>query len=106
MATVFAPLHAPMDQALGLVMRRCGVRGSEVAPLQGRDLDWSQHAWRIEQGTGRQDRQVDLSADAVESWRACLQQRPSGVPAEAVCWHPKRPPRTLSVQALQKTMAR
>ena len=106
MATVFAPLHVPMDQALGLVMRRCGVRGSAVAPLQGRDLDGSQHAWRIEQGTGRQDRQVDLSADAVESWRACLQQRPSGVPAEAVWWHPKRPPRTLSVQALQKTMAR
>jgi site-specific recombinase XerD len=104
--TLFAPIHSPMDKALFLLMLRCGLRVSEVAHLKVRDIDWSQQALRIEQGKGRKDRQVYLSADAVESLRACLQQRPSGVPEEAVFWNQKRPTRTLSVKAIQKKMAR
>jgi site-specific recombinase XerD len=104
--TLFAQIHSPMDKALFLLMLRCGLRVSEVAHLNVCDIDWSQQALRIEQGKGRKDRQVYLSADAVASLRECLQQRPSGVPEEAVFWNQKRPTRTLSVKAIQKKMAR
>lgn len=103
---LFAQIHSPMDKALFLLMLRCGLRVSEVARLKVYDIDWSQQALRIEQGKGRKDRQVYLSADAVASLRECLQQRPSGVPEEAVFWNQKRPTRMLSVKAIQKKMAR
>ena len=103
---LFAQIHRPMDRALFLLMLRCGLRVSEVAQLKLHDIDWSQQAVRIDHGKGRKDRQVYLSADAVASLRECLQQRPSGVPEEAVFGNQKRPTRTLSVKAIQKKMAR
>jgi site-specific recombinase XerD len=75
---------------------------SEVAQLKVRDLDWSQQALLIAQGKGRKDRRVSLSADAVESVHACLQQRPSTVPGALVFWNQQRPCRPLSVKAIQK----
>jgi site-specific recombinase XerD len=48
--TLFAPIHSPMDKALSLLMLRCGLRVSEVAHLNGCDIDWSQHALRIAPG--------------------------------------------------------
>jgi site-specific recombinase XerD len=49
---------------------------------------------------------VYLSADAVASLHACLQQRPSGVPGEIVFWNRKGPSRPLSVKAIQKKIQR
>jgi integrase/recombinase XerD len=82
------------------------LRVSEVAQLTLQDIDWSQQAVLVEQGKGRKDRRVYLSADAVASLREGLTQRPSGVPEDAAFWNQQRPSRTLSVKAIQKNMAR
>jgi site-specific recombinase XerD len=103
---LFAQIHHPMDRALFLLMLRSGLRVSEVAQLKVRDLDWSQQALLIEQGKGRKDRRVYLSADAVASLHVCLQQRPSDVPGDLVFWNQKRPSRPLSVKAIQKKIQR
>jgi site-specific recombinase XerD len=103
---LFAHIHVAMDLTLFLLMLRCGLRVSEVVQLQVSDIDWTQQALRIEQGKGRKDRRVYLSADAVASMRECVQRRPSGVPGDAVFWNQKRPSRPLSVKAIQKKMAR
>lgn len=103
---LFAQIHHPMDRALFLLMLRSGLRVSEVAQPKVRDLDWPQQALLIEQGKGRKDRRVYLSADAVASLHACLQQRPSNVPGELVFWNQKRPSRPLSVKASQKKIQR
>jgi site-specific recombinase XerD len=103
---LFAQIQHPMDKALLLLMLRCGLRVSEVAQLTLKDIDWSQQAVLVEQGKGRKDRRVYLSADADASLRECLKQRPRGVPGGAVFWNQKRPSRTLSVKAIQKKMAR
>jgi len=103
---LFAQIQHPMDTALFLLMWRCGLRVSEVAQLKLKDIDWSQQAALVEQGKGRKDRRVYLSADAVAHLRECLKQRPSEVPGDAVFWNQKRPSRALSVKARQKNMAR
>jgi site-specific recombinase XerD len=103
---LFARIQHPMDRALFLLMLRCGLRVSEVARLKVRDIDWTQQTLRIEQGKGRKDRYVYLSADALASLRECLQRRPAGVPGDLVFWNQKRSSRTLSVKAIQKKMAR
>jgi integrase/recombinase XerC len=103
---LFAQIQHPMDKALLLLMLRGGLRVSEVAQLTLKAIDWSQQAMLVEQGKGRKDRRVYLSADAVASLRECLKQRPSGVPGDAVFWNQKRPSRTLSVKAIQKKIAR
>jgi site-specific recombinase XerD len=103
---LFAQIHHPMDRALFLLMLRGGLRVSEVAELKMRDLDWSQQALLVEQGKGRKERRVYLSADAVASLHACLQQRPSDVPSDMVFWNQKRPSHPLSVKAIQKKIQR
>jgi site-specific recombinase XerD len=103
---LFAQIQHSMDRALFLLMLRCGLRVSEIAQLKGRDLDWSQQGLLVEQGQGRKDRRVYLSADAVASLRECLRLRPSGVPGDYLFWNQKWPHRTLSVKAIQKKMAR
>jgi site-specific recombinase XerD len=103
---LFAHIHVSMDRTLFLLMLRCGLRVSEVVQLKVSDIDWPQQALRIEQGKGRKERRVYVSADAVTSLRECVQRRPSGVPGDAVFWNQKRPSRPLSVKAIQKKMAR
>ncbi|MBI3328011.1 MAG: tyrosine-type recombinase/integrase [Nitrospinae bacterium] len=103
---LFAQIQHPMDTALFLLMLRCGLRVSEAAQLKLQDIDWSQQAVRVDQGKGRKDRQVYLSADTVASLQECLKQRPRGVPGEAMFWNQKRPHRPLSVKAIQKKMER
>jgi site-specific recombinase XerD len=103
---LLAHIQHPMDKALFLLMLRGGLRVSEVAQLKLKDIDWSQQAVLVEQGKGRKDRRVYLSADAVASLRECLTQRPNGVAGDAVFWNQKRPSRALSVKAIQKKMAR
>ena len=103
---LFAQIQHPMDRALFLLMLRGGLRVSEVAQLKVRDLDWSQQALLIEHGKGRKDRRVDLSADAVASLHAGLQQRPSDGPGDMVFWNQKQPSRPLSVKAIQQKIQR
>jgi len=103
---LFAHITPPMDHALGLLMLRCGLRVSEGARLRLGDLDWEQPSLRIDQGKGRQDRIVSLSADARAALRTCLALRPAAVPDEGVLWNQKRPHRALSTKGIQKKMER
>src|SRR5713101_3491379 len=67
--TLFTRITHPRDYALALLMLRCGLRVSEVARLRLADLDWEQQSLRIDQGKGRKDRMVSLSADALGALR-------------------------------------
>jgi len=102
----FAQLAHPMDRALFLVILRCGLRVSEVAQLKLEQIDWEQQALRIVQGTGRKDRCVYMSPDAVASVQQCLEQHPGARAQGYVFWNRKRAQHPLSVQAMQKKMER
>jgi integrase/recombinase XerC len=104
--TLFAQITHPLDHALALLMLRGGLRVSEVAHLRLQDIDWDQPALRIEQGKGRKDRIVYLSADVVTALRTCLATRPDIVPTGLVCWNQKRPHRPLSTKGIQKKLER
>src|SRR5712692_7548486 len=103
---LFAQMTHPMDHALYLLMLRCGLRVSEVARLRLDDIDWEQQSLRIDQGKGRKDRIVYLSADALTALRTCLALRPAVVPDDLVFWNQKRPHRALSTKGIQKKMER
>jgi site-specific recombinase XerD len=103
---LFAQITHPMDHALGLLMLRCGLRVGEVARLRLVDIDWTQQSIRIEQGKGRKDRIVYLSADAREALHTCQAARPPEVPDDLVFWNQKRPQRALSRKGIQKKMER
>jgi site-specific recombinase XerD len=79
---------------------------SEVARLRRSDLDWEQQSLRIDQGKGRKDRVVYVSADALAALRTCLAVRPAAVPGEVLFWNQKRPHRALSSKGMQKKMER
>ena len=49
---------------------------------------------------------MSLSPDAVASVRVCCARRPPGVPEVSVFWQRQRPTTRLSIQAIQKNMAR
>jgi site-specific recombinase XerD len=104
--TLFTRITHPMDYALALLMLRCGLRVSEVARLRLADLDWEQQSLRIDQGKGRKDRMVYLSADALGALRTCLALRPAVVPDGLVFWNQKRPHRALSSKGIQKKIER
>jgi len=104
--TLFTRITHPRDYALALLMLRCGLRVSEVARLRLADLDWEQQSLRIDQGKGRKDRIVSLSADALGALRTCLALRPAVVPDGLVFWHQKRPHRALSSKGIQKQIER
>jgi site-specific recombinase XerD len=104
--TLFTRITHPMDYALALLMLRCGLRVSEVARLRLADLDWEQQSLRIDQGKGRKDRMVYLSADALVALRTCLALRPAVVPDGLVFWNQKRPHRALSSKGIQKKIER
>ena len=103
---LFAQITHPMDHALALLMLRGGLRVSEVARLRLGDIDWTQHSIRIDQGKGRKDRLVYLSADALAALRTCLTARPMVVPDGLVFWNQKRPHRPLSAKGIQKKIER
>jgi site-specific recombinase XerD len=104
--TLFAQITHPMDHALALLMLRGGLRVSEVAHLRLDDIDWTQQSVRINQGKGRNDRLVYLSADALAALRTCLPARPTVVPEGLVFWNQKRPHRPLSAKGIQKKIER
>ena len=103
---LFTQITNPLDHALYLLILRCGLRVSEVARLRRSDLDWEQQSLRIDQGKGRKDRVVYVSADALAALRTCLAARPAAVPGEVVFWNQKRPHRALSSKGMQKKMER
>jgi site-specific recombinase XerD len=103
---LFAVISNPLDRALFLLMLRCGLRVSEVAHLKITDIDWEQKALFVEQGKGRKDRWVYLSADAVESLSECLRLRPMSAPGGYFFWNQKRQNKPLGVKAIQKKMER
>jgi site-specific recombinase XerD len=104
--TLFTQITNPLDHALYLLILRCGLRVSEVARLRRSDLDWEQQSLRIDQGKGRKDRVVYVSADALAALRTCLAIRPAAVPGEVLFWNQKRPHRALSSKGMQKKMER
>jgi site-specific recombinase XerD len=104
--SLFAHITHPMDHALALLMLRCGLRVSEVARLRLGDIDWTQQSIRIEQGKGRKDRIVYLSADALAALRTCLAARPTETPDGFVFWNQKRTHRALSTKGIQKKIER
>src|SRR5438132_1887505 len=104
--TLFTQITNPLDHALYLLILRCGLRVSEVARLRRSDLDWEQQSLRIDQGKGRKDRVVYVSADALAALRTCLAVRPPAVPGEVLFWNQKRPQRALSSKGMQKKMER
>jgi len=104
--TLFAQITNPLDHALYLLMLRCGLRVSEVARLRRSDLDWEQQSLRIDQGKGRKDRVVYVSADALAALRTCLALRPAAVPGDGLFWNQKRTHRALSSKGMQKKMER
>ena len=103
---LFTQITNPLDHALYLLILRCGLRVSDVARLRHSDLDWEQQSLRIDQGKGRKDRVVYVSADALAALRTCLAVRPAAVPREVVFWNQKRPHRALSSKGMQKKMER
>jgi len=104
--TLCTRITHPRDYALALLMLRCGLRVSEGARLRLADLDWEQQSLRIDQGKGRKDRIVYLSADALGALRTCLALRPAVVPDGLVFWHQKRPHRALSSKGIQQHIER
>ncbi len=103
---LFASINNPMDRALFLLMLRGGLRVSEVAKLKLVDVDWEQKMLLVEQGKGRKDRWVYLSADALSSLHECLRRRPLSAPGDYIFWNQKRTRCPLSVKAIQKKMER
>ena len=104
--TLVTQITNPLDHALYLLILRCGLRVSEVARLRRSDLDWEQQSLRIDQGKGRKDRVVYVSADALAALRTCLAVRPAAVSGEVLFWNQKRPQRALSSKGMQKKMER
>ena len=103
---LFEQIESRMDRALFLLMLRCGLRVSEVAQLKVADVDWDQQAIWVEQGKGRKDRVVYLSADALAGLKECQAQRPKVVAGDYFFWNQKRCERPLSVKAIQKKIER
>lgn len=103
---LFAQITHPLDQALYLLMLRCGLRVSEVARLPPADLDWEQQSLRIMQGKGRKDRIVYVAPDALAALRTCGEVRPAVVPEVVLFWNQKRPQYPLSSKGIQKKLER
>jgi len=103
---LFAVIKNPMDRALFLLMLRGGLRVSEIAKLKLGDVDWEQKSLFVDQGKGRKDRWVYLSADALSGLHECLRRRPLSAAGDFFFWNQKRHRCPLSIKAMQKKMER
>jgi len=102
---LFAVVRDLRDRAIFTLMLRAGLRVSEVAQLELDDVDLQAGTVLVRQGKGRRDRQVYLSADALELLRQCLAQRPR-MKTVRFFWNEKRKGENLSSKAIQKAMER
>jgi site-specific recombinase XerD len=74
----FAAIDDPRDQAMFLLMLRCGLRISEVACLQLAGLFLEEpHPRLVAHGKGSKERSVYVSPQAERALRAYLSRRPS-----------------------------
>ena len=108
--TTFAP-SSPRSRIPWIMPWRCSCCAVACASVKSPtfrldDIDWTQQSVRINQGKGRKDRLVYLSADALAALRTCLTARPTVVPEGLVFWNQKRPHRTLSAKGIQKKIER
>jgi site-specific recombinase XerD len=103
---LFAAIDNLMDRALFLLMLRGGLRVSEAVKLKTGDIDWEQKTLLVEQGKGRKDRWVYLSADALSGLHECLRRRPQAATSDYLFWNQKRMRHPLTVKAVQKKMER
>ena len=103
---LFNSINKVMDRTIFLLMLRCGLRGLRAAHLKLTGIDRQQSVVLIEQGKGRKDHWLYLSADALSSLRECLRQRPQGINHPYFFWNQKRHCQPLSVKANQKNMER
>ncbi len=75
---LFAAIDSPRDQAMFLLMLRCGLRISEVACLQMADLYLEERPPRlVAHGKGSKERSVYLSPQAERALRTYLAERPA-----------------------------
>jgi site-specific recombinase XerD len=78
LAAFFAVIIEPRDQAMFLLMLRCGLRISEVAHLQLVDLYLDEpHPRLVVRGKGSRERSVYLSSQAEQALILYLNQRPA-----------------------------
>lgn len=81
----FAVVENRMGRALFLPMLRGSSRVSGVVRLKIGDIDWEQKSLLVEQGKGRKDRLVYLSADALAALHECLRKGPLVAPGDCGC---------------------
>jgi len=72
----FAVIKKKRDQALFMVMLRCGLRVEEVANLTLDAIDYLQNQIVVRSGKGAKDRITYISNDAAEALASYLQVRP------------------------------
>ena len=83
-------------------MLRCGLRVSEVAKPKLGNIDWEEKSLMIEQGKGRKDCVVNLSADAMAGIKARLQLRTASVHDDPLFWNQMQTGRSPSTKGIQE----
>jgi site-specific recombinase XerD len=73
----FKTIKGPRDQAMFMLMLRCGLRVEEVANMTLKVIDFKRRKILIEDGKGAKDRMVYMSNDALQTLIAYLKARRS-----------------------------
>jgi site-specific recombinase XerD len=74
---LFKNLKGPRDNAIFMLMLRCGMRVEEVANLTLKVIDFKRRRILIEDGKGSKDRMVYMSNDALNAFLEYLRVRPA-----------------------------
>jgi site-specific recombinase XerD len=75
--TLFKSLKGCRDQAMFMIMLRCGLRVEEVAHLSLGDIDLKRRMLLVQDGKGAKDRIVYISNDALHAFLDYLRVRPT-----------------------------
>ena len=104
-ALLFNHLKGCRDQAMFMIMLRCGLRVEEVANLSLGDIDLKRRMLFIQDGKGAKDRMVYISNDALHALLDYLKVRPS-TKAKKVFLVEKGPltGQPISIRGIQKRM--
>lgn len=103
--TLFKSLKGYRDQAMFMIMLRCGLRVEEVAHLSLGDIDLKRRILLVQDGKGAKDRIVYISNDALHALLDYLRVRPTNK-VKKVFLVEKGPltGQSLSVRGIQKRM--
>jgi site-specific recombinase XerD len=103
--TLFKSLKGCRDQAMFMIMLRCGLRVEEVAHLSLGDIDLKRRILLVQDGKGAKDRIVYISNDALHALLDYLRVRPTNK-VKKVFLVEKGPltGQSLSVRGIQKRM--